>query len=423
MDTHVALVTPARDVAYDYRLIEVPPDLEAYWERGEGPLTFNGRANDEAVLVTRDATYAVRQVSQTNSLLLCGLEHNDNGELVLRMHQNARDTLELVRTSARLGRLAELLEADAYTGPDDEHRDERHYTWSEVRSIVQASEAELQQGLRMHHVVELDGTYGALTAGVLRRVAPPLVEHLLRTLLAHLDVLACAPDRLPYGAVCDALAARSCRAVAEAVVGDWFCAAPAPCGGAVPTHVPLARADTARFLGLQLLRTAKRARLVDFLARWRAELGPLAPDAALPLLQVRRARLRQGHYLLSPPPASFAAVSAHAAPPGEPAAEALAEALTIEAFSHTSLPLAPAQRFQDLFLVREQWVREELVPFIEPLAAGGAGASVNSLLLKHARSMQARWSRTHGAVLLRGALASPGRGAESCLLYQARVRM
>ncbi|SHO79233.1 Similar to S.cerevisiae protein DCC1 (Subunit of a complex with Ctf8p and Ctf18p) [Malassezia sympodialis ATCC 42132] len=407
MDTHVALVTPARDVAYDYRLIEVPPDLEAYWERGEGPLTFNGRANDEAVLVTRDATYAVRQVSQTNSLLLCGLEHNDNGELVLRMHQNARDTLELVRTSARLGRLAELLEADAYTGPDDEHRDERHYTWSEVRSIVQASEAELQQGLRMHHVVELDG--------VLRRVAPPLVEHLLRTLLAHLDVLACAPDRLPYGAVCDALAARSCRAVAEAVVGDWFCAAPAPCGGAVPTHVPLARADTARFLGLQLLRTAKRARLVDFLARWRAELGPLAPDAALPLLQ--------GHYLLSPPPASFAAVSAHAAPPGEPAAEALAEALTIEAFSHTSLPLAPAQRFQDLFLVREQWVREELVPFIEPLAAGGAGASVNSLLLKHARSMQARWSRTHGAVLLRGALASPGRGAESCLLYQARVRM
>ncbi|WFD20829.1 Ctf8p and Ctf18p associating protein [Malassezia caprae] len=340
MDTHVALATPARDGAYDYRLIEVPPELEAYWERGEGPLTFNGRMNDEAVLVTRDATYAVRQVSQTNSLLLCGLERNDDGELVLRMHQNARDTLELVRTSARLDRLAELLDADAYTGPDDEHRAARHYTWSEVRSIVQASEAELQHGLRMYHVVELDG--------VMRRVAPALVEHLLRTLLAHLDVLACAPDRLPYGPMCDALAARSCRAVAEAIVGDWFCAAPSARGGAVPSLVPLARADTARFLGLQLLRAMKRARLVDFLARWRAEVGPLAPDAALPLLQ--------GHYLLSPPPASFAAVSAHGAPPSEPAAQALAEALTIEAFSHTSLPLAPTQRFQDLFLVREQWV-------------------------------------------------------------------
>lgn len=132
--------------------------------------------------------------------------------------------------------------------------------------------------------------------GVLRRVAPPLVEHLLRTLLAHLDVLACAPERLPYDRMCDALAARSCRVVAEALVGDWFCATPMASGGAVPAHVPLARADTARFLGLQLLRTLKRARLVDFLARWRAELGPLAPDAALPLLQVRvLARLGHRH--------------------------------------------------------------------------------------------------------------------------------
>lgn len=159
MDTHVALVTPARHVTYDYRLIEVPPDLEAYWERGEGPLTFNGRVSDEAVLVTRNATYAVRQVSQTNSLLLCGLERTSNGDIVLRMHQNARDTLELVRTSARLDRLAELLEADAYTGPDDEHHAARHYTWSEVRSIVQASEEELQQGLRTYHIVELDGAW------------------------------------------------------------------------------------------------------------------------------------------------------------------------------------------------------------------------------------------------------------------------
>ncbi|WFD28173.1 Ctf8p and Ctf18p associating protein [Malassezia nana] len=348
MDTHVALVTPARHVTYDYRLIEVPPDLEAYWERGEGPLTFNGRVSDEAVLVTRSATYAVRQVSQTNSLLLCGLERASNGDIVLRMHQNARDTLELVRTSARLDRLAELLEADEYTGPDDEHHAARHYTWSEVSSIVQASEEELQQGLRTYHIVELH--------------APPLVEHLLRTLLAHLDVLACAPERIPYDRMCDALAARSCRAVAEALVGDWFCATPMAPGGAVPALVPLARADTARFLGLQLLRTLKRARLIDFLSRWRAELGPLAPDAALPLLQ--------GYYLLSPPPASFATVSAHAASPPEPAAQALADALTIESFAHTALPLAPAQRFQDLFLVREQWVREELVPFIEPLVAG-----------------------------------------------------
>lgn len=87
---------------------------------------------------------------------------------------------------------------------------------------------------------------------------------------------------------------------------------------------------------------------------------------------------------------------------------------------------------QELFLLRPQWVREELVPFIAPIAT--SAGSVESLLLKHGRNLRARWSPAHAQVLLHGAwsphdLATAGAGAGtspacagSCTLYQARVK-
>lgn len=69
--------------------------------------------------------------------------------------------------------------------------------------------------------------------------------------------------------------------------------------------------------------------------------------------------------------------------------------------------------------MRTQWLREELMPFIAPIATGASG--VESLLLKHARGVRARWSATHANVLLRGEMVSAG-GDVPCTLYQARVK-
>ena len=106
-----------------------------------------------------------------------------------------------------------LLDEDMYTGGEEHVHDrtKRHYTRNELMSVVQASEAEFTQGLRAYHVIELDG--------YLRRVAPDLVVDLLHSLLAHVDIFACAPDRVPFVRMCEALAPRACRAVAEAMVG------------------------------------------------------------------------------------------------------------------------------------------------------------------------------------------------------------
>lgn len=113
--------------------------------------------------------------------------------------------------------------------------------------------------------------------------------------------------------------------------------------------------------------------------------------------------------------------SPHTALPASPAALALADTLTIQSFSHTWLPTAPAQRFQELFLMRPQWIREELVPFIAPLATSPSG--IESLLLKHGRSLRARWSSTHAQVLLHGQLTPSASSTQvPCTLYQARVK-
>ncbi|WFD03635.1 Ctf8p and Ctf18p associating protein [Malassezia obtusa] len=412
----VALVTGASSDEKAYCLLEIPPELEAHLVPGSEapPLTFNGRLVDEATLSTAERTYAVRQVTQSNSLLLCGVEPRDSG-VQLRMLRNETSTIELVPTAARLDRLAALLDESAYAG-EDHAAFGRRYTPHELRSIVQASEGELAEGLRMHHVLLLDGT-SPTNPGHMRRVAPGFLYELLRVLLNQLDLLACEPDEVPYAPTLEALQMAARPEVAEKVLCDWFCAPPRPQG--VPTHVALATPDIARFIGIHILREAKRMPLLAFVAEWKRALASLAAEAHLALLH--------GFYLLDPPPASFAAANTHTAAPADPAPDTLATAITIQYFPHTSLPLAPAQRFQDLFLLRTQWVREELVPFLDDLTRTGSKASsLESLLVKHARSSRARWTRVHAAVLLRGEIGEHGtpraRGVEECVLYQARVK-
>ena len=274
---HVPLVTsPAQET---YQLLELPPELEAHIEAGPATLHFLGRLSDEAVLVTQDATYAVRQVLQSNSRLLCSVETALDGDVQLHLRENVRETLEVVRTSALLDRLATLLQDDMYMGPADEV-EQRHYTPAEVKSIVQASEAELLEGRRTYHILELDGFW--------RRVAPDVVLDLLRSLLAHLDIFACSPDRVPFARMCDALAPRACRAVAQAVVGDWFCASVPRSLDAPPAYVSLARASIVQFMGRHVLQTHKRMPLRAFLDAWHQQVGQaLQADVQLTLLQVR----------------------------------------------------------------------------------------------------------------------------------------
>lgn len=256
----------------------------------------------------------------------------------------------------------------------------------------------------------------------MRRIAPAFVYEQLRVLLNQLDILACEPDRVPYASALEALQMSARGEVAEKILCDWFCAPPLPTG--VPNTVALAMPEVARFVGIHRLRQAKvrrrahqRLPLRTFMEEWAHALGTCGSEAQLSLLH--------GFFLLDPPPASFTSST----PSTDLSPGMLVSALSIEFFPHTQLPLTPAQRFQDLFLLRTQWVREELLPFLHDLAGSAPDAkkkaTIEGLLAKHARTSRARWSRVHGQVLLRGELDEGGTrasGAEECTLYQARVR-
>ena len=52
----IPIVTADAASPQEYRILEVPPEVEALIERKDVPLQFNGRLADEAALVTHDAT-------------------------------------------------------------------------------------------------------------------------------------------------------------------------------------------------------------------------------------------------------------------------------------------------------------------------------------------------------------------------------
>lgn len=98
-------------------------------------LVINGRHGDEAVLCTADKTFALREITQSNSLLLCSLvtpqttasspmEAEGKGENAPRLclKSNVSQMLELVPVVPRLERIVELLQGSVYEGEAEEKR-------------------------------------------------------------------------------------------------------------------------------------------------------------------------------------------------------------------------------------------------------------------------------------------------------------
>lgn len=241
MTQPVALVTTRE--TREYRLLELPPELDEAITHGlDTPLTIHGRLVDDAALATQDTTYAVKQMSQTNSLLLCGPAQR-NERLELDMHHNATDVLELVPIPARVDRLPEFLADSEYSGEIAESSlRARKYTPREVRSVVQASEREFDAGLNEHHVVQLDG--------YLRRISLDFCYDQLRVLVNQLDVLACEPQHTPLEPTIRALEHGGARKEVARAILKWF-------GTLNDDHVALDTRRIARLLGIGLLRHVK----------------------------------------------------------------------------------------------------------------------------------------------------------------------
>ncbi|WVF69001.1 hypothetical protein IAT40_003775 [Kwoniella sp. CBS 6097] len=423
MSTGIGITDQAEET---YQLLELPPEILKQVEslKGKGkdkdingggvfPLTIKGRPSDDAVLCTPTTTFQLRTVGISNSLLVCRTPKQSttvtpataNGESSSSSSPSNRPTLELrdtchqilecVPIAANLERIRTILRDSAWEGLGSEHSslgkrkrahiasDEkgtakgkgkgkgRTWTREQLASVIQASEAELERGLKERNVVEVEGRMLFLP--------PKPLKELLTLLLSLLTIhhtSPSTPDVAPSKTIIDALKdehdvpSSLCRPVlslfgrlssADKSVNEQAAQA------AEEVDAEVWKADVeamVRQVGNGLLIGSEDRRSDEFIEDWKSEVGEMWADSV-------DLKLLEGEHLLTPPPASISSFTSPSP--------------LITHFPLSQLPLNPAQRFADLFLTRPRWRPEEILPFLKGLSRDGDTKERDKLVQKFVR--------------------------------------
>lgn len=144
----------------DMRLFEVDEEVVEALTAG-GNVSLKGSPDDEVVLTTPTRTYAVRMLETTNILLMAPTNSWSAGSgcTSLQIPIAAHSTLEVVRTAPRTSSLRALLALRPYTGQlaDSKRGSEDLFTFSNLLSRVQASEAEIKSALTTLSAAQVNG--------------------------------------------------------------------------------------------------------------------------------------------------------------------------------------------------------------------------------------------------------------------------
>ncbi|OWZ27930.1 sister chromatid cohesion protein DCC1 [Cryptococcus neoformans c45] len=361
-----------------YQLLELPPGLlkqvEALKDKEDGqvfPLTIKGRPSDDATLCTADSTFLLRTVGISNSLLVCLPPSPDDPSYTFTIDEEDRPTLQIrdichqvlecVPVAPNLERIRTVLKASAWEGmgsglgkrkrEDGDGRKVKRWTKEQLRSVVQASEAELEQGLKERNVIEVDG----------RMLLLPSV-HLKDFLNILLSLLAINSSKSATTAPSQSIIA----ALEEYDVPPSISVPALNLFGTVEDGQWTADVKRmVREVGLGILCAVKKNKRRDeFMSEWQEEVGETWREYT-------DLKLLEGEYLLSPPPLS--ALSFTSPSP------------LLSYFPLASLPLQPAERFAELFLTRQRWRPEEMAPFLRGLTRDGDNKGRDKLVAKFVR--------------------------------------
>ena len=360
----------APDFAEDsVKLLELPPAVAAaLLTEGGGYVVIKGQGVDEATLCTPTQTFVVRQAESSNTQLLLP-PAGPEGTAVRVVSTAVTHHLELIPTAPRLARLQDLLNESPLREYDEEQLEDgggggggadggttrRCYTFAELASRVQASEAELRRGLVQLQAFELDGAWRVLHPDYLERVFDLVLTLVVREGWAlgavhEAAVLAETASIFPSVVVLQALrvhaaaAEGGAAASAAAAEGSWA----------------LDPSAVSRFRALQLLHAAAADAWVpfaEFERHWECSLPSGAPaDPAL----LRGIALR-----------------ADEAPGGAPA---------VRFFPEAALPLDSAARFKRLFAAQARWTLADMEPYFARLVEQGPGQTQGSILKRYTRT-------------------------------------
>ncbi|KAF9105587.1 Sister chromatid cohesion protein DCC1 [Mortierella sp. AM989] len=242
--------------------------------------------------------------------------------------------LDLIPISPRLDRLADLLGKCPFEGWALESQVKgRLYTWSQLQSIIQASDKEILQWLKDKHACLIEGHW--------RLFKRRFMYDILQEILLTMNILEMAADAIDGSVLCKTI--EDSAFDKEAGIEPWMvehCLAsfseiePARSG-----YYHLSEKKICIFMGVHLLSSfekGSRWRLEDFMKKWGESLN--------------------GHFSVD-----LAYLSSH-------------------------LPNDPAMRFTALFEVKSKWGGQEIRPFLRDLVLDEKKLDV--LLLKHARSVK-----------------------------------
>ncbi|XP_027153997.1 sister chromatid cohesion protein DCC1 [Coffea eugenioides] len=331
-------------------------------------VTLRGQPNEDAVLCTSSKTYAVKFVGTSNSVFLMppsdqfasrenvqDCDEKDSGKMmVASVLKVAPGNMELVEVAPRLDKLKLLLSENPYSFYEASQMEDSEgtekidfglYRWEDLVDRIQASDSELRSELEALFAVEVNGFW---------RILDEDYKDGLLNMLLHNSVLndwsfdALSEDDVVAVLVADGFPcniARHCLQIYGHRVDGGI-------GGSCTWRLDETRVCV--HFARRILRGGKM-RLENFMEEWMKKV-PEGMHARFDMLE------------------------------GEILTEKLAIETWIYAFSVSSLPSTPAERFSILFQERPKWEWKDLDPYVRDLKV--PGLSSESLLLKYTRRTQ-----------------------------------
>ncbi|EMR09226.1 hypothetical protein PNEG_02562 [Pneumocystis murina B123] len=320
------------DISDKIMLMEIPEDIyEFLMAKKTGYLTLkSGYDRNNTVLCTSSKTYLLRNVTQTNSLLLFQKE-NDGFSLL----KDAKSYLEIVSTPVRinLNHLAYVYDGYNLDVPDSTQL----YTHFQVKRRIPASDEEIENAF-VHSMC-------LFINGYLRQLSFDYAFHILQLILAYVQEEDIPLDALKFDSLMLNIGSDEREDVVELVLRRFSKSKTEP--------YAIDGRSIAQWIGIHLLSRHKSAPISSekFIEKWKSTIPePFAVHVELSLLE--------GQYLVIEPS-------------------------TIQYFPEDTLPMDPAMRFRELFLIRPKWNLSDILPYIRGLATDET--KVDALLRKFTR--------------------------------------
>ncbi|KAF9008993.1 sister chromatid cohesion protein Dcc1 [Cyathus striatus] len=339
------------DETGSFKLLELPPELNSIVESALNQsenytFTVKGNSSEDAVLCTKDKTYSMRSVGLSNSVLIITGSTVENK---IEIHDQVSEIIELMPAVPKLHKLRSLLRGMEY-GEDEETQQsrtrEKAFTLNDAKSVIQASDEELSNGLKQQRILVIDGE--------LRPISSSYLSHILELILNLLISMSIPHSAASVDDITSVLADEYeiSRSVSAQVM-SWF-------GDIHEGTWNMNVISVTKEIGLGILRESKHNPIEKqaFLERWKSHMG----DTFLSSVSLKTL---SGNFLET---SKFGDNTSF-----------------VSYFPSSALPIDPAARFTDLFITRSRWKGDDIAPFLADIAVNSKER--DKLLLKYCRAI------------------------------------